>query len=116
MFKLNLNLKLKYLKWVHAQPQINLMNSLRFCCFFVPSIFFAFIRDNSYKKIRFFVRKYLFKTKLNKTISEEFRKKVRTVFHHLTKEELIEKVLANYLAQATTSVPKTETANKKKKH
>lgn len=60
--------------------------------------------------------KKIFKTKLNKTISEEFRKKVRTVFHHLTKEELIEKVLANYLAQATTSVPKTETANKKKKH
>lgn len=59
--------------------------------------------------------KKIFKTKPNKTISEEFRKKVRTVFHHLTKEELIEKVLANYLAQATTSVPKTETANKKMK-
>ncbi|MEN8913226.1 MAG: DEAD/DEAH box helicase, partial [Polaribacter sp.] len=36
--------------------------------------------------------KKIFKTKPNKTISEEFRKKVRTVFHHLTKEELIEKV------------------------
>lgn len=60
--------------------------------------------------------KKIFKTKPNKTISEEFRKKVRTVFHHLTKEELIEKVLANYLAQATTSVSKTETAKKKKKH
>ena len=60
--------------------------------------------------------KKIFKTKPNKTISEEFRKKVRTVFHHLTKEELIEKVLANYLVQATTSVSKTETAKKKKKH
>ena len=60
--------------------------------------------------------KKIFKTKPNKTISEEFRKKVRTVFHHLTKEELIEKVLANYLAQATTSASKTETAKKKKKH
>ena len=60
--------------------------------------------------------KKIFKTKPNKTISEEFRKKVRTVFHHLTKEELIEKVLANYLAQATSNTPKTETAKKKKKH
>ena len=60
--------------------------------------------------------KKIFKTKPNKTISEEFRKKVRTVFHHLTKEELIEKVLANYLAQATSNGPKTETAKKKKKH
>ncbi|MDC1432649.1 DEAD/DEAH box helicase [Polaribacter sp.] len=60
--------------------------------------------------------KKIFKTKPNKTISEEFRKKVRTVFHHLTKEELIEKVLANYLAQATSNAPKTETAKKKKKH
>jgi len=60
--------------------------------------------------------KKIFKTKPNKTISEEFRKKVRTVFHHLTKEELIEKVLANYLAQETSNAPKTETAKKKKKH
>ena len=60
--------------------------------------------------------KKIFNTKPNKTISEEFRKKVRTVFHHLTKEELIEKVLANYLAQVTSNAPKTETAKKKKKH
>ena len=60
--------------------------------------------------------KKIFKTKPNKTISEEFRKKVRTVFHHLTKEELIEKVLANYLTQTTISMPKTETVKKKKKH
>ena len=32
-------------------------------------------------------------------ISDKFRTDVSTVFHHLTKEELIEKVLANYLAQ-----------------
>ena len=60
--------------------------------------------------------KKIFKTKPNKTISEEFRKKVRTVFHHLTKEELIEKVLANYLIQTTISAPKTEDTKKKKKH
>ncbi len=60
--------------------------------------------------------KKIFKTKPNKTVSEEFRKKVRTVFHHLTKEELIEKVLANYLIQTTISAPKTEDTKKKKKH
>jgi ATP-dependent RNA helicase DeaD len=60
--------------------------------------------------------KKIFKTKPNKTISEEFKKKVRTVFHHLTKEELIEKVLANYLTQTTANTTKTEDTKKKKKH
>ena len=59
--------------------------------------------------------KKIFKTKPNRTISEEFRKKVRTVFHHLTKEELIEKVLANYLAQTSTGKQKTEGSKKRKK-
>ncbi|GAA3620654.1 DEAD/DEAH box helicase [Flavivirga jejuensis] len=59
--------------------------------------------------------KKIFKTKPNRTISEEFRKKVRTVFHHLTKEELIEKVLANYLAQTSTGNSKTEASKKSKK-
>ncbi len=59
--------------------------------------------------------KKIFKTKPNRTISEEFRKKVRTVFHHLTKEELIEKVLANYLAQTNSGNPKTEDSKKGKK-
>ena len=57
--------------------------------------------------------KKIFKTKPNRTISEEFRKKVRTVFHHLTKEELIEKVLANHLAQNNTSNSKENTSKKK---
>ena len=56
--------------------------------------------------------KKIFKTKPNRTISEEFRKKVRTVFHHLTKEELIEKVLANYLTQTSTGNPKKEDSKK----
>ena len=43
--------------------------------------------------------KKIFKTKPNRDISEEFRKKIRIVFHHLTKEELIEKILANHLDQ-----------------
>ena len=59
--------------------------------------------------------KKIFKTKPNRTISEEFRKKVRTVFHHLTKEELIEKVLANYLAQTSTGNPKTKGSKQRKK-
>lgn len=58
--------------------------------------------------------KKIFKTKPNRTISEEFRKQVRTVFHHLTKEELIEKILANHLAQTSLGSPKKEDSKKKK--
>jgi len=43
--------------------------------------------------------KKIFKTKPNREISDEFKKKITTVFHRLTKDELIDKVLANYLAQ-----------------
>ncbi len=57
--------------------------------------------------------KKIFKTKPNRTISEEFRKKVRTVFHHLTKEELIEKILANHLAQNNTPTSKVVKSKKK---
>ncbi|REE25944.1 DEAD/DEAH box helicase [Winogradskyella pacifica] len=59
--------------------------------------------------------KKIFKTKPNRTISEQLRKDVRTVFHHLTKEELIEKVLANQLAQTTLGVQKSEDSKPKKK-
>ncbi|SNR33891.1 ATP-dependent RNA helicase DeaD [Lutibacter agarilyticus] len=58
--------------------------------------------------------KKIFKTKPNRTISEEFRKQVRTIFHHLTKEELIEKVLANHIAQTSLGTPKLEGSKKKK--
>ena len=54
----------------------------------------------------------IFKTKPNKTVSEDFKRKVRTVFHHLTKEELVEKVLADYLARSTSKV---EVSKKRKK-
>ncbi|SDW92321.1 ATP-dependent RNA helicase DeaD [Lutibacter oricola] len=43
--------------------------------------------------------KKIFKTKPNREISEPLKQKVRSVFHHLTKEELIEKVLADYYKQ-----------------
>ncbi|KRB53760.1 DEAD/DEAH box helicase [Flavobacterium sp. Root186] len=43
--------------------------------------------------------KQIFKTKPNHDISTDLKTKVKTVFHHLTKEELIEKLLANYVLQ-----------------
>ena len=51
----------------------------------------------------------IFKTKPNRSVSTDFKKQIHTVFHHLTKEELIDKVLANYLVQQTTQA----TPNKK---
>ena len=43
--------------------------------------------------------KKVFKTKPNREISEDLKQQVKTIFHHLTKEELIDKVLANYLTE-----------------
>jgi ATP-dependent RNA helicase DeaD len=60
--------------------------------------------------------KKIFKTKPNRTISEEFRKNIRTIFYHLTKEELIEKVLANYLSQTAVKNSKTEESKQHKKN
>jgi len=57
--------------------------------------------------------KKIFKTKPNRTISDTFRENVSTIFHHLTKEELKEKVLANYLAQTSVANSKTEVSKKK---
>ena len=58
--------------------------------------------------------KKIFKTKPNRTISETLRKDVRTIFHHLTKEELIEKVLADQLAKTSLAAPKSDDSKKKK--
>jgi ATP-dependent RNA helicase DeaD len=57
--------------------------------------------------------KKIFKTKPNRIISDEFRTNVNTIFHHLTKEELIDKVLANYLAQTSAAKSKIEASKKK---
>jgi len=43
--------------------------------------------------------KQIFKIKPNHDISTDLKTKVKTVFHHLTKDELIEKLLANYILQ-----------------
>ena len=59
--------------------------------------------------------KKVFKTKPNRTISEGLKAEIKTIFHHLTKEELVDKVLANYLAQAASAKTKPEVIKKKKK-
>ncbi|WP_233885631.1 DEAD/DEAH box helicase [Tenacibaculum piscium] len=56
--------------------------------------------------------KKIFKTKPNRNISEDFKSKVKTIFHHLTKEELVDKILANYLAESNTVTPKKEQTKK----
>ncbi|WP_300569155.1 DEAD/DEAH box helicase [Flavobacterium sp.] len=43
--------------------------------------------------------KQIFKTKPNHEISVDLKDKIKTVFHHLTKDELIEKLIANYFLQ-----------------
>ncbi len=45
--------------------------------------------------------KKVFKTKPDRTVLPETKDKIKTIFHHLTKDELIEKVLADYLKQNT---------------
>ena len=47
--------------------------------------------------------KKIFKTKPNRAISEEFRGKIKTIFHHLTKEELVDKIIANYISQSKST-------------
>ncbi|MFK7746943.1 MAG: helicase-related protein, partial [Kordia sp.] len=59
--------------------------------------------------------KRIFKTKPNREVSEDFKAKIKTIFHHLTKEELVDKILANYLAETGATNTKTETPKKKKK-
>ncbi len=60
--------------------------------------------------------KKIFKTKPNREVSEDFKAKIKTIFHHLTKEELVDKILANYISQTGTSNLKPETSKKNKKN
>ncbi|MCF6306932.1 MAG: DEAD/DEAH box helicase [Flavobacteriaceae bacterium] len=57
----------------------------------------------------------VFKTKPNREVTEEFKTKIKTIFHHLTKEELVEKILANYLAQTGGVTTNSEPTKKRKK-
>nr|WP_309759404.1 DEAD/DEAH box helicase [Flavobacterium sp.] len=43
--------------------------------------------------------KQIFKTKPNHEVNPDLKNKIKTVFHHLTKDELIEKLIANYVLQ-----------------
>ncbi len=56
----------------------------------------------------------IFKTKPNHNISEDFKRQVRTIFHHLTKEELIEKLLAHQMGKTSLGTPKSDDSKKKK--
>ena len=57
--------------------------------------------------------KKIFKTKPNRSISKETKEKIKTIFHHLTKEELMEKVLADYSIKNTAPNLKTKASQKK---
>jgi ATP-dependent RNA helicase DeaD len=57
----------------------------------------------------------IFKTKTNRRVSEDFKSQIKTIFHHLTKEELVDKILANYLANANAANTPSEVSKKKKK-
>ena len=48
--------------------------------------------------------KKIFKTKPNHDLDSELKTKVKTIFHHLTKDELIEKLLANHLQQVNATI------------
>ena len=52
----------------------------------------------------------VFKSKPNREISPELRNQIHTVFHHLTKDELVDKILANYVKNNV----KPPTVNKRK--
>ena len=61
--------------------------------------------------------KQIFKTKPNHEVSADFKNKVKTIFHHLTKDELIEKLLANQLLQTKVDTNKEKPVKKiQKKH
>lgn len=57
--------------------------------------------------------KQIFKTKPNHDVSADLKNKIKTVFHHLTKDELIEKILANHILQ-NTNLPKEKPVKKLK--
>jgi len=56
--------------------------------------------------------KQIFKTKPNHDVSVDFKNKVKTIFHHLTKDELIEKLLANQLVQTKADSTKEKPVKK----
>ena len=59
--------------------------------------------------------KKIFKTKPNREISPDLKEKIQTVFHHLTKEELIDKLMAERLFQNTPMIELDKAPEKKRK-
>ena len=57
----------------------------------------------------------IFKTKPNREVSQDFKAEIKTIFHHLTKDELVDKILANYLSQSSTVNSKPEDSKKNRK-
>lgn len=57
----------------------------------------------------------IFKTKPNREVSEDLKSEIKTIFHHLTKDELVDKILASYLAETRTQISKSEVSKKHKK-
>lgn len=55
----------------------------------------------------------VFKTKPNHSVSAELKQQIHTVFHHLTKEELVEKSLAYFLSQNKDSQASVKKMKKK---
>ncbi|MBE8724687.1 DEAD/DEAH box helicase [Flavobacterium hungaricum] len=58
--------------------------------------------------------KQIFKTKPNHDLSAEQKTRIKTVFHHLTKEELIEKLMANYVLQNKNDIVEKPVKKNKK--
>ena len=56
--------------------------------------------------------KKVFKTKPNKYVPSQTKDKIKTIFHHLTKEELIEKILADHLMKNVSTNSKPENSQK----
>ncbi|RVT72759.1 DEAD/DEAH box helicase [Flavobacterium sufflavum] len=71
---------------------------IQFKLFAKPSV--ASIEDNN----TLLWAKQIFKTKPNHEVDAELKTKIKTIFHHLTKDELIEKILANHLLQNKNQV------------
>lgn len=59
--------------------------------------------------------KQIFKTKPNHEVDLEFKTKIKTIFHHLTKDELIEKLIAHVLIQ-NKNVPAEKPVKRLKKN
>ena len=58
--------------------------------------------------------KKIFKTKPNREISADLKQKVHSVFHHLTKEELIDKLMAERMFQNAKTSEKEPVVKKRK--